>query len=93
MLGKNTTERQSNTTQLAQGSYFQRKKTASGGTRTHDHSLASHTLLNVFLLCCLLSEHFLDDLSHVHVLYAKFNLFIRFVMLWLRCLSFFVYVS
>ena len=28
---RNTTERQSNTTQLAQGNYFSKKKTASGG--------------------------------------------------------------
>ena len=38
----NTTERQSNTTQLTQGRYFLKKITASGGIRTHDHPLARH---------------------------------------------------
>ena len=37
----NTAERQSNTTQLAQGSYFSKKKlAASGGSRTHDRPLS-----------------------------------------------------
>ena len=36
----NTTERQGNTTQLAQGSHFSKKKVASGGTGTYDRPLA-----------------------------------------------------
>ena len=41
----NTTERQSNTTQLTHGSLFSKKKTASGGIQTHNCPLARRTLL------------------------------------------------
>ena len=47
----NTAERQSNTTQLAQGSHFSKKKASSGGTRTH--SLAMQRSYQLSCLCVM----------------------------------------